>query len=102
MKENQQELRGLSTEEVQQRISEGKVNTASTVKTKSIKRIFIDNICTVFNGINVLLFILLLLVGSYKNLLFIGVVLFNTSSVSCRRSAPSRAWTSSRSSPKAS
>ena len=78
MKENQQELRGLSTEEVQQRISEGKVNTASTVKTKSIKRIFIDNICTVFNGINVLLFILLLLVGSYKNLLFIGVVLFNT------------------------
>ena len=74
----EKELRGLTEKEVQQRVREGKVNTASTVKTKSVKRIFIDNICTVFNGINVLLFVLLLLVGSYKNLLFIGVVLFNT------------------------
>ena len=74
----EKELRGLTSAEAEQRKAEGKVNTASTVKTKSIKRIFIDNICTVFNGINVLLFILLMLVGSYKNLLFIGVVLFNT------------------------
>lgn len=74
----EKELRGLTSAEAEQRKAEGKVNTASTVKTKSIKRIFIDNICTVFNGINVLLFILLILVGSYKNLLFIGVVLFNT------------------------
>ncbi|MEE3493023.1 HAD-IC family P-type ATPase [Ruminococcus sp.] len=78
MEEKQQTLRGLSTAEVEQRVRDGKVNIATTVKTKSIKRIFIDNICTVFNGINVLLFVLLLLVGSYKNLLFIGVVLFNT------------------------
>ena len=74
----EKELRGLTSAEADQRKAEGKVNTASTVKTKSIKRIFIDNICTVFNGINVLLFILLMVVGSYKNLLFIGVVLFNT------------------------
>lgn len=74
----EKELRGLTSAEAEQRKAEGKVNTASTVKTKSIKRIFIDNICTVFNGINVLLFILLMIVGSYKNLLFIGVVLFNT------------------------
>ena len=74
----EKELRGLTSAEAEQRKAEGKVNTASTVKTKSIKRIFIDNICTVFNGINVLLFILLMVVGSYKNLLFIGVVLFNT------------------------
>lgn len=74
----EKELRGLTSAEAEQRKAEGKVNTASTVKTKSIKRIFIDNICTVFNGINVLLFVLLMLVGSYKNLLFIGVVLFNT------------------------
>ncbi|MBQ3330575.1 MAG: HAD-IC family P-type ATPase, partial [Ruminococcus sp.] len=78
MEEKKTNLRGLTEEEVLQRMREGKVNAASTVKTKSIKRIFIDNICTVFNGINVLLFILLMLVGSYKNLLFIGVVLFNT------------------------
>ena len=78
MEEKQHPLQGLSTAEVEERVREGKLNTASTVKTKSIKRIFIDNICTVFNGINVLLFVLLLLVGSYKNLLFIGVVVFNT------------------------
>lgn len=71
-------LRGLSAAEVKQRIAEGKVNTASTVKTKSIKQIFRDNICTLFNAINVILFVLLMLVGSYKNLLFFGVVLINT------------------------
>ncbi len=78
MENTPQNLTGLTSEQVRQRVAEGKVNTSSTVKTKSVKRIFIDNICTVFNGINVLLFILLLLVGSYKNMLFIGVVVFNT------------------------
>lgn len=71
-------LTGLTDHEVQQRIADGKLNTSSTVKTKSIKRIFYDNICTLFNLINVILFIMLLVVGSYKNMLFIGVVLCNT------------------------
>lgn len=78
MDKEEMKFTGLSPEEVQQRIGEGKVNAASTVKTKSIKRIFRDNICTVFNLINVILFVLLLFVGSYKNLLFIFVVLINT------------------------
>ena len=78
MEKSEKKLVGLSADEVNQRIKEGKINTATTVKTKSIKRIFYDNICTLFNLINVILFIMLLLVGSYKNLLFIGVVLFNT------------------------
>ena len=69
---------GLTSEQVAERVEAGMINTASTVKTKSIKRIFIDNICTLFNLINVILFVALLLVGSFKNLLFIGVVLFNT------------------------
>ncbi len=71
-------LKGLTPEEVKTRADAGLVNTASVVKTKSIKRIFYDNICTMFNLINVVLFVYLLLVGSYKNLLFIGVVFFNT------------------------
>lgn len=78
MERSETKLLGLTPEEVQRCISEGKVNTAATVKTKSIKRIFYDNICTLFNLINVVLFVMLLLVGSYKNLLFIGVVLCNT------------------------
>ena len=71
-------IKGLTPEEVKTRADAGLVNTASVVKTKSIKRIFYDNICTLFNLINVVLFVALLLVGSYKNLLFIGVVFFNT------------------------
>ncbi len=69
---------GLTQQEVEQRIKEGKVNLATTVKTKSVKRIFYDNICTLFNLINIILFVMLLLVGSYRNMLFIGVVIFNT------------------------
>ena len=78
MQENKISFTGLSEEEVLARVEAGQVNTASTVKTKSIRRIFYDNICTVFNAINVILFLALLFVGSYKNLLFIGVVLANT------------------------
>ena len=78
MNDNDKTLVGLTAEEVRQRVSAGKVNTVSTVKTKSVKRIFYDNICTLFNFINIILFVLLLVVGSYKNLLFIGVVLANT------------------------
>lgn len=73
----QEKFRGLTESEVNQRIREGKVNTSSTLKTKSIKRIFFDNICTLFNAINVVLLIALLLVGSYKNMLFVGVVVSN-------------------------
>lgn len=76
--QSQEKPRGLTSEEVRAREEAGKVNTASTVKTKSIRRIFYDNICTLFNLINVLLFLALLLVGSYKNMLFIGVVFVNT------------------------
>ncbi len=79
MSENEREFLGLSSDEVRQRISDGKVNVSTNVKTKSIKRICIDNICTIFNLINVILFFAVLFVGAPpKNLLFIGVVLFNT------------------------
>lgn len=73
-----QPLTGLSAAEVRQRETEGKTNRSANPKTKSVGRIFRDNICTLFNLINVLLFLSLIFVGSYKNLLFIGVVLCNT------------------------
>ena len=43
MSENEREFLGLSSDEVRQRISDGKVNVSTNVKTKSIKRICIDN-----------------------------------------------------------
>ncbi len=77
MAKETKKLRGLTQSEVDQRVVEGKVNLSANLKTKSIKRIFYDNICTLFNAINVVFLIALLLVGSYKNMLFIGVVVAN-------------------------
>lgn len=71
-------IEGLTSEQVQERIAEGKVNLSSNLKTKSIRQIFYDNIFTLFNIINIVLFLALLFVESYKNMLFIGVVFANT------------------------
>lgn len=78
MSDKKEKIFGLTSADVAERVVQGKVNCTSTLKTKSIKRIFYENICTLFNAINVILFVSLLLVGSFKNLLFIGVVFFNT------------------------
>lgn len=77
MTNDNNKILGLSALEVEKRKNEGKVNISSNLKTKSVKRIFYDNIVTLFNLINVVLFIALLIVGSYKNILFMGVVLAN-------------------------
>lgn len=68
---------GLTSIEVEQRVKSGKVNISANLKTKSIGRICYDNIITLFNAINVVLLLALLFVGSYKNMLFIGVVVSN-------------------------
>ena len=68
---------GLSDAQVQQRVQAGKVNRDASVPTKSISRIIRDNACTLFNLINAVLATAVLLVGSYKNLLFLGVVFSN-------------------------
>ena len=67
-------MQGLSCKEVEERIKEGKFNGNYTVKTKSIGEILISNTFTLFNGINLLLAIMLIMVGSYKNMMFMGVV----------------------------
>lgn len=54
------------------------VNFDTTVKSKSIKRIIIENIFTLFNLVNIILASLVFMAKSYKNLLFMGVVISNT------------------------
>ncbi|MEG2211932.1 MAG: HAD-IC family P-type ATPase, partial [Raoultibacter sp.] len=71
-------LPGLTCVEVDQRVAAGQVNTDVSVKTKSIKRIVRDNIFTLFNLINVILCLFVLITGSYKNALFMGVIVCNT------------------------
>ena len=72
------EINGLSNEEVKERIRLGKVNYDTTTPSKSIKQILVENTFTLFNFINLVLGIAIILVGSYKNLLFLGVVICNT------------------------
>lgn len=68
---------GLSTAEVEERIAAGKINHME-LKTKSVRELIIENLCTLFNLINVVLAILVLLTGSFKNLTFLFVVFLNT------------------------
>ena len=72
------ENNGLTSEEVEKRKKEGKVNFDTSVPTKSIKQIVFENIFTLFNLINFVLAILVFEAKSYKNLLFMGVVVSNT------------------------
>lgn len=75
---NNLENKGLTTQEVAERIREGKVNTGSDTGTKSIRQIILNNTFTFFNLVNFVLAALIIYVGSYKNLLFMGVVFSNT------------------------
>ena len=69
---------GLTEQQVKQRQEAGLVNYDTTVPTKSIKRILLDNFLTLFNFLNLFLGIAVFLVGSYKNMLFLGIVIINT------------------------
>lgn len=68
---------GLNNEQVAERISEHLHNEQIKRITKSYQEIFRDNICTLFNLINAILAGLIIYVGSYRNLLFLGVAISN-------------------------
>ena len=69
---------GLTDEQIEQRKEKNLVNYDTTVPTKSIKKILKDNFFTLFNFLNLFLGIAIFLVGSYKNMLFLGIVIINT------------------------
>ena len=71
-------MEGLTSKQVKQRQETNQVNYDTTVPTKSIKKIIYDNFFTLFNIINLLLGIAIFLVGSYKNMLFLGIIIINT------------------------
>ncbi len=78
-------FKGLTSDEVKQRVEQGLVHTDVTVPTKSIKQIIKDNTLTPFNFLNFGLVAAILLagaiagniIGTLKNCLFIGTVFFN-------------------------
>ncbi len=69
---------GLTKEQIEQRIKNDLVNRDMTQKTKSIKAIICSNFFTIFNVINLLLGLAIFSVKSYKNMLFLWLVIINT------------------------
>ena len=67
-------MTGLTNEQVQQRIEEGKINVNENPNTRSYKQIVRENVLTFFNFLNLALMIMVLLVGSYKNSMFMGII----------------------------
>lgn len=68
---------GLTDESVDERIKNGQINAAIDVKTKSVKRIISDNLLTLFNIVNLIMAFSIVMVHSYKNMMFIFVVIWN-------------------------
>lgn len=68
---------GLSNEQVKERISDGLVNIDKSIAPKTIKQIVKDNVCTLFNFVNIILAVAILYTGAYRNLMFMGVVICN-------------------------
>ena len=71
-------LSGLTLDEVRERIEAGKVNVNMELKTKSVRELVIENTCTLFNLINIVLAALVIMTGSIKNLTFLLIVVLNT------------------------
>ncbi|MDR0889656.1 MAG: cation-translocating P-type ATPase [Oscillospiraceae bacterium] len=69
---------GLSPADVKLRQSNGLSNRATESGTKSEKQIVKENIFTFFNLIFIVLGLALLLVGSFENMLFLGIAIANT------------------------
>lgn len=72
------ELEGLTASEVQRKIEDGQTNQVEENLLKSDKEIIKENTINIFNILNLVLALFVLLVGSPKNTLFFGVVVINT------------------------
>lgn len=69
---------GLSTQEVEQRRAQGLSNRVDITTEKTTKDILISNIFTYFNLIFLIIAVLLCMVGSFRNLTFLPVIIGNT------------------------
>lgn len=69
---------GLSEREVEERIQQGKQNTPVEAPSKSVKEIVLTNIFTYFNLIFGVIAGLLILVGAFRELTFLPIIIANT------------------------
>ena len=68
---------GLTSEQVEQRIAQGAVNVSAVKISKTYSSIFLGNIFTFFNILCYLVAAAFIVAGSFKNLLFMGIISIN-------------------------
>ena len=69
-----EELKGLTTEEIEEKTKQGKTNKIKIKANESILKIIRKNIFTYFNLIFLILAILLITSQSYRNLTFLIII----------------------------
>lgn len=69
---------GLTKQQVQDRRRAGLVNTSVKAPSKTVKQIIIGNTFTYFNFVFIAIAVLLVMVGSFRNLTFLPVIIANT------------------------
>lgn len=69
---------GLTSAQVDARIKAKQTNKVKKVVGKSYLQIFVTNICTFFNLLGFIIFLLMALCGSWSNMMFVVVILANT------------------------
>lgn len=69
--------RSLTSEEAQKRAAQGKANVPPKNASKSVPQIWLSNLFTFYNMLNVVLAVLVATTGSYRNMLFLGIVICN-------------------------
>lgn len=67
----------LSSEEAKRLAAEGKANVSPSSASKSVKQIWLSNLFTFYNMLNLVLAALVITTGSYRNMLFLGIVISN-------------------------
>ena len=71
------EVKGLTREEVEEKVKQGKINKIKTKANESVFKIIVKNIFTYFNLIFLVLAILLITSQSYRNLTFLIIITIN-------------------------
>ena len=70
-------MNGLNRQELEYRINNGMVNNENIRNSRTTKTIILSNLLTLFNFIHIVLLILVLTTGSFKNAAFMGAICFN-------------------------
>ncbi len=71
-------IQGLTEQQVQELYIQGKRNIPVEAPSKTIKEIIRGNICTYFNLVFLIIAILLIIVGSFRDLTFLPIIIANT------------------------